>query len=889
VKRSFAERVYAMLLWAHPPAFRRACGADILQVVRSAAKDATRADVILMAGRDGLSSLAREWTAAFRKRPGQLGAPPPSPGEPMRTLFRDLALAARLLIKAPVFTVAAVATLALGIGANTAMFTLADATLLRPLPFHDPQQLVVWSWSSAWPHYQEYAKRTDIFEGVLASGGVTRLNVAVDGSTELVQGAYLSGNAFDVLGVRPVAGRTLLPSDDVSGGPIVAVLNHGYWRSRFGGDESVIGRTLRVNGRPMTIIGVAEPDFRGISLGSSPSLYLPAAASGPLSTGFFSKVDRMTSTGFVWLTVVGRLRPDVTASQASEAMDALYTQLQPPKPGTTREERLQLEPLETRALGSGAADVRTFVHLLLGVVGLTLLIGCANLANLLLAKAAARRREMGVRLALGATRARIVQQLLVESLLLAVVGGAAGLLVASLALQALAGFELPGGLRVATIPLDLSRTALAVTFGLSLLTGLLFGAAPAWRASRTDVLVSLRDQSRGATRRGGIRNTLLAAQVAMSLMLLIGAGLFGRSLVAALDSRLGFQPAQVASATVNLGTARYDAPRAAVFYQTVLERVQALPQVAHASWTNLLPTRGAFMWNTEIESTGKSITVYSAHVGPEHFATLGTRLIAGRPFAPSDTAASDRVAIVNELMAREYFGERAPIGSRLKVFNTWVTIVGVAENTIVEELREEPAAQIYLAFDQWLDGPQGIGTDTAHLFVKGTGDMDALLPLLREQLRAADPEAPVYALASFDETLETLTMPQRLGVTLFALFSAIALALATIGIYGVATYVAALRTREIGVRMALGATRSTVRRLILQQSAWPIAAGILVGFAGALYTSRAAHAFLVDISPVDPVTFALVPLFLALVGLAATYLPARRASRIEPVAALRDE
>jgi putative ABC transport system permease protein len=359
--------------------------------------------------------------------------------------------------------------------------------------------------------------------------------------------------------------------------------------------------------------------------------------------------------------------------------------------------------------------------------------------------------------------------------------------------------------------------------------------------------------------------------------------------MAALDSRLGFEPAQVATATVNLGAARYDAARAAVFYQTVLERVQALPQVAHASWTNLLPTRGAFMWNTEVESTGKSITVYSAHVGPEHFAALGTRLLAGRPFTPSDSAASDRVAIVNELMAREYFGDRTPIGSRIKVFNEWVTVVGVAENTISEELREDPAAQLYLAFDQWLEGPQGIATDSAHLLVKGTGELDALLPLLREQLRAVDPEAPVYALNRFDETIEALTMPQRLGVTLFSLFSAIALALATIGIYGVATYVAALRTREIGVRIALGATRTAVRRLILKESARPIVAGILVGLAAALYASRAAKAFLVDISPVDPVTFALVPLFLALVALAATYLPARRATRLEPIVALRDE
>jgi predicted permease len=887
VNRSFAERVYAVLLRAHPPAFRREFGHDLLQVVRTAAGGAPVGQVLVMACRDGLASLAREWAAALRRSPAPPNHPA-SPGEPVRNLFRDFTRAARLLAKSPAFTAAAVLTLALGIGANTAMFTLADATLLRPLPFHQPEQLVVWSWSSAWPHYQEYAKRTDIFQGVIASGGTMRLNLAVDGSSELVQGALLSGNAFAVLGVGASHGRTLLPSDDVAGGPIVAVLNHAFWRSRFGADPSVIGRSFRINGRPLTVVGVADPDFRGTSLAMSPALYLPASVSGPLSTGFFSGIDRLTHTGFVWLTVIGRLRPDVSVTQAAGAMDALYNRLQSPEPGAAREV-LRLEPLETRALGSGAANVRTFITLLLGVSGLTLLIGCANLANLLLAKSAARRREMGVRLALGATRARIVQQVLAESVLLSVIGGGAGLVVAAFALGALAAFELPGGLSIENIPLDVNGAALAITFGLSLVTGLLFGAVPAWRASRSDVLVALKDQSRGATSRSGVRSLLLAAQVAMSLVLLVGAGLFARSLMAGLDSRLGFDSSRVVIASVNLGMARYEAPRAKGFYADALERIRALPQVTSAAWSNLVPTRGVFMWNTEIEGSGKPVTVYSAHVGPDYFASVGTRVVAGRAFSATDTAAAEPVGIVNETMGREYFDGQNPIGRRVRIFDTWVRIVGVAENTIVEALREEPAAQLYLAFDQWLDGPQGTGTDTAHLFVKTSGDTGALLPLVREQLRALDPELPLYDIQPFDDSVAALVMPQRMGVTLFTLFSALALALATVGIYGVATYVSALRTREIGVRLALGATRSAVSRLVVRQGMWPITGGILVGLALALYASRAAGAFLLDISPADPLTFAAVTALLAAVAAAATYLPARRASRIEPVAALRDE
>jgi predicted permease len=882
VRPSAPERLYDLLLWLHPPAFRRAWRGEILQHVRTAAREDGVVQTLIRAAADGVRSAAREWR--------DLIAPPPfdtRPGEPMRNLFRDVSLAARLLARTPTFTLAAVLTLALGIGANTAVFTLADATLLRPLPVRAPEQLVTWSWSSSWPHYQEYARRTDIFQRVMASGGVSRLNLSIGGSTQLVQGAFYSGNTFEVLGVPAALGRTLVPADDEANGPVVAVLGHDFWRTRFGADPGIVGRSARINGRSTTIVGVAQEGFRGVALSVNPDLYLPALASGQFATGFFSRVDRRTETGFVWLSVTGRLQPGVSITEASHAMDALYTRLQPPKPGATRDEQLQLQPLETRALGGGAGSVRSFLMMLAGVVGLTLLIACANLANLLLARAAARRREVGVRMALGATRRRIVQQMLSESLLLALIGGAVGVVFATVALGAVRTFELPGGLRLAALPMEINGAVLAVTLGLSLLTGFIFGAAPAWRASRADALASIRGQSRATTARNGLRSLLLAAQVAMSLVLLTGTGLFARSLMAALDSPLGFTPDGATTATVNLGLARYETARARGFYDAAVERVRKMPGVTHAAWSNLLPTRGSMMWNTQNEA-GKSITVHSAHVGPDYFAAIGTRVTAGRSFVTTDRAGTEPVTIVNEHMAREFFSGDA-LGQRIQILDTWVTVVGIAENTIVRGLREPPAAQLYLAFDQWLDGPRGIATDTAHLIVRSSGSESVLIPLVREQLRGLDPELPLYTVEPFSTATASLVLPQRMGATLFTLFSAVALALVTVGIYGVASYVATLRHREIGVRVALGATAGAIRRMMLGQGALAVLGGIAAGLLGALYASRTAAAFLMDVSPWDPVTLTAVTLLLVGVAAGANYLPARRAARLDPIQALREE
>lgn len=811
-------------------------------------------------------------------------------------MLKDARYAARLLFSNPGFTLAAALTLALGIGANTAVFTLADATLLRPFKgLVHPEELVTFAWSTSYPDYAEYAKRTDLFAGVLATTGSQRVTVTGDGAAELAPATFVSGNAFDVLGVSALRGRTLVPSDEVRNGPIVVVLANDYWATRFGSRPDVIGRTVRVNGRSATIVGVAPPGFRGTSLASRPSLYLPITAAPQIrtGTGFFSRVDMLGERGFVWLTAIGRLRPGVSSQQAATAIGALYSQLHPPRAGA-RNERMEFTPLAARALGgTNAVSVRQFIWLLVGAVGLTLLIGCANLATLLLAKAAARRREVGVRLALGASRARVTRQMLLESLMLSALGGAAGLAVAYFGLRVLGRFQLPGGMDIETLGLEMDETAFAATAVVSIGSGLLFGVVPAWRAAGDDVLGALRNDARMGAARSGLRSSLIAAQVALSLVLLAGTGLFLRSLKHALDVPVGFDARGVATASVNLGLARFDEVRAKTFYDAALERVKQLPDVSAAAWTWLIPTNGLAMGEIEIEGhqrrPGDEVNVSWSYAGPDYFNAAGTRVLNGRDFAALDRAGAPRVAIVNQALVDGYFAGGDPLGRRLKFFDEWIAIVGVVENTTVRQLRERPVPYVYLAFNQWLTGKNAISTDAAHLFVRTSGDATTLLPVIRDQLRSIDPEVAVYDVQPFAYHVRELLMPQRMGVILFMVCSQLAVSLAAIGIYGVASYVTRSRTREIGIRIALGARHSDIDRLILRQGLGPIVAGIAAGVLLALWGGRLARSFLYDISPSDPLTFTSAGVLLISVAMAAIYLPARRASRVEPAAALRHE
>jgi putative ABC transport system permease protein len=714
----------------------------------------------------------------------------------------------------------------------------------------------------------------------------------MDDRAELTSTMFVSGNAFDVLGVGAAAGRLLLPADDIRHGPLVAVLSHEYWRTRFGADPAVIGRLLRINEQPVTVVGVTQEGFRDITLGTTPSLYVPLTAAAPIRGGFFNDPDLFETRNFVWLNVIGRLRDGVTPEQASAAIETLYRQLHPPTTGDTVE-RLTLAPMRTRALGGDNAEtIERFVLLLVGVVSLTLLIGCANLANMLIARSAGRQQEVGLRLAVGATRGRVMQQMLIESALLTTLGGVAGLAVATVTLQLLATYQLPGGIEIGALGLSLNRWTLAATAGLSLLTGVLCGAAPAWKGSRTDPLVTLREHTRSVSGSFGPRGLLVGAQIAISLVLLAGSGLFLRGLVRALDLPTGLNPRGVIAASVNPGLVRYDVPQTRAFLATGLERVRSLPGVTAAAWTTIIPSNGSMSMQTEIAGrvveNGRAPEFYASQVGPEYFTASGTRLLSGRSFAASDNEAAAPVAIISRTAAETFWPGQDPIGAQLSPGNgAWRTIVGVVEDVTLQQLGETPVPFVYYSIEQPLGGlASGVGP--AHLLVRTDGNAATTPGAVATLLRSVDPRVPLYDVVEFDEHVRELVMPQRMGAMLLTLFSTLALSLAAIGIYGIASHAAQLRTREIGIRLALGAERGDIRRMVFSHAFVPALWGIPVGMGLALWAAQFARTFLYDVSPHDPWTFGAVSALLAVLALAATWWPARRAARLDPMMALRE-
>jgi predicted permease len=867
--------LYGVLLYCYPSDLRNAHGRDMRQCARDTiARRGPAAALLLFL--DLAISVPREWAQLLK-------------GKPMTGIGRDLSYAIRILWRSPGFTLAAVVTLALGIGANTAIFTLADATLLRPLKVTDPARLVAFKWSASLPDYREWAERTDVFSGVAATANV-RVNVTAHDATEPTESAFVSANYFQVLGVGASAGRLLGAADDANGAALAAVLDRDWWQAHFNGDPAVVGTTIHVSGAPATIVGIAAKGFRGASIDRTPKLYLPLTSAARLLSSPFSARGALENRGFVWMTAIGRLRDGVTIEAAADAMDAMYVR-QHPEDGGPDHERLELVPLQTRALGGpNAGGVYTFVELLAGVVLLTLLIGCANIANLQLARSAARQREIGVRLAIGASRGRIVRQLLTESLVLAALGGALGLGVAWWSLRLLARFQLPGGIDIAGLPLAVDGAALAFALIASAATVLLFGLVPAWQASRGNALAVMRSAAR-TTARGGPRSALVAGQIALSLVLLTGTALFLQSFISATRVPLGFSPAGVATATLTPSVKGFDRERARRFFETALIKVRQIPGVTAAAWTNVLPITMSMSMDATIEGYRKkpseNTNVYVANVGPEYFEAAGTRLLRGRTFAETDTPAAPLVAVVNETAARRFWSGRDPLQGRIRVDDThFIQVVGVVEDTKVHTLDEKPVPYVYMPFAQ----PSGpFAMDRGTLVVRTSGDVDALLPLMREQLRAADPGAPLSPVTTFEFQVRRLVMPQRMGAAFFATFAILALTLAAIGIYGVSSYVAALRTREMGIRIALGADRSRIRALVLRQGAAPVAIGIASGILLAAVASRLAAAFLRGVSPRDPLTYAAVVLVLGAIALAAAWIPARRASKLDPVGALRAE
>jgi predicted permease len=818
----------------------------------------------------------------------------------VESFWQDLRYAGRMLRTSPGFAAVAVLTLALGIGANTAIFTLVDAVLLTNLPVENPQQLVVLDIITArgerqnlsYPLFEQIRDEVDAFSGVFAAlDGVNRMDVAGPGSggrSEEARVQLVSGEYFPVLGVRALMGRTLAPDDNRPGGePGVAVLSYGFWKRRFAGDPAVIGASLVIKRQPVTIVGVTPDGFFGESVGRAPDIWVPLVMQPRFARGM-SLLDR-PNVG--WLRVVGRLRPGATESTADAALALAVAGTQSERTDFSKYARRRTT-LRSSDGSRGLPDFRQRfslpLRILAGIVAIVLLIACANVANLLLARAAARQREMGVRLAIGAGRRRLVRQLFTESLLLAALGGVLGLLVAwwgSRVLLVLASSD------SAPIPIDVALNArvLAFTSALSLVTVVVFGLAPALTVSRVDVGTALKLNA-GTQTRARLSRSLLVTQVALSLVLLTGAALFGQTLRNLRTRDLGFAPAALVEVRIAPQASGYKPDELPDLSRRLVDRLKSAPGVESAAFTHAgfgggISTTCCVAVAGYAHDPNEDRMIRTLGIAPGYFHAMRLPLLRGRDFTAQDGEADPNnvtVAVVNEAFVRRYVEGRDPIGTRLGWGNLpnvkyAIEIVGVAKDAVYEDLREEIKPLIYFPFS-WGDT----------FVVRAAGPPDAVMATLRREVQAVDGNLE-SSMRTVADALDRAVVREKLLSRLSTFFGILATVLAGIGLYGLMAYAVVRRTREIGIRMALGAARGVVLRSELRSAIRLVAAGIAVGVPLAVAVGRLVRSQLFGISGTDPVTFAMATALLALVAGAAAYLPARRASRVDPIIALRWE
>jgi predicted permease len=811
----------------------------------------------------------------------------------MKTVFQDLRYAARTLRMNPGFTLVAVATLALGIGANTALFSLVDAVLLHPFPLVQADGIVsVETDSSSYPLYRDLAAQTRQLSA-LACFRDRPFSVGVAGRSALVPGAIVSGNYFTTLGVKPYLGRTLLSDDDAgSPGRPVAVISVSLWKRMLGGDSSIVGKPLSLNGVPFTIVGIAPEGFRGTRLEVSPDIWIPVSSWPLAATGRFQKLD-IESRNWGWLEMAGRLRPGVTSEQAGSELISLIKLNAKTHPNTLSSQvELSLLPVQEGAVRfGGRSETLRFVSLLVAVTGLALLVACANLANLLLARMAGRTREIGIRQALGAGRGRLIRQLLTESMLLAVLGGAAGVLVAEWGIGFLARFQLPGRIPAEQLHLGIQPRVLLFALAASVLTGILFGLAPALRAGRVDLVSALKEGGQlaapGVSR---TRRAVVATQVALCMCLLAGAGLFLRSLknLAALEQ--GFQSTGVATASMDMSLQRYEPAQAVALLKGARERIGTTPGM-EASWALLGPLYpGEFTETLELEGyvppDGKNPLAAMDAVGPGFFSLLRIPIVKGREFDERDGKGAPPVVIVNESLARTYWPGRDPIGLHMKAAGVMAEVVGLAAD--VRYLHPRQAAQPFF-FVPHLQLIELEGVSEVTILTRSGAGAGSAAAALSKELDRQDASLPTFSEAPLEARLGELLLAERLTMTLLALFGALSLALAAVGIYGVVAFSVGQRTREIGIRIALGASRRDVLLLILREGLAPVGAGAAFGVAGAWAFGRLISTSLFGVGGGDPLTLAAVLALLAAAAVFACLLPARRAARLDPMRALRYE
>jgi predicted permease len=812
-------------------------------------------------------------------------------GALLETVAQDARYGLRALAGAPGFTVAAVLALALGIGATTAIFSVVDAVLLRPLPYREPARLAVLLHRGRNPvapaNFLDWKRDASSFEA-MGAADFWQANLTGVDTPERVQGLHVTANLLPTLGVPPLIGRLFAPDEDAPGREHTVVLGYRLWQRRFGGDPSVLGRTVTLDGEAHTVVGVMPRGFE----------FPPFWARGAEMWAAMPLADRAANRSAQSLRVFGRLSPGTSLPQARAEIATLTGRLEQAYPGTNRDVRVL--SLDDVVVG----DVRAALLVLLGAVAFVLLISCANVAHMLLARAAARHKEVALRVALGASRGRMIRQLLTESVLLASIGGAAGVALAAAATRAVVAFGPADIPRLATTELDLRVLVFAV--GVSFLTGIAFGLAPAVQASAPDLNRGLRESERGSTAGAGrhrLRRLLMASEVSLALVLLVGAGLMIRTFVALRGLDPGFRPDHVLTAVVSVTGSTAAAPgRRLAFYRDVLERVRAMPGVVSAGAINHLPLAGD-VWGVPfaVEGRPRPAVGESPHatfraVLPGYFETMGLPLVRGRDFNDRDALGAPGSVVVNEWMARRHWPGEDPIGRRITFDDLdknpqWFTVTGVARDAARSDWAAPPEEEVYLPLLQsqrYLESPQPQYTYLT-VVARTRSDPAALVPALREAVRSADRGVTLSEVQTMDEVVARATASPRFYLLLLGSFAAAALALAAVGIYGVMSYSVARRTNEIGIRMALGARSGDVLRLVMREAVGVVAIGGGTGLAVAWLLTRLMGGLLYGVGSADPATFAGVGGVLTVVALLATYVPARRAVRVDPFKALRAE
>jgi putative ABC transport system permease protein len=802
----------------------------------------------------------------------------------METLLQDVRYGVRMMRKRPGFTAVVVLTLALGIGANTAIFSVVNAVLLRPLPYRNAERLV---WvagnvrggtnraSVSPPDYVDYRAQNTVFEEFAASTSVpSPVNLTGAGEPERLTGSRVTANYFRAFGVEPALGRGFGADEERTGSAPIAVLSDGLWKRRFGGDPSIVGKTLTLDGKAVTVVGVAPPEFQ---YPAGTELWLPLDFDDP----------EMKIRAAHFLRPIGLLKNGVTLEQARAETDLIARRLEEQYAETNAGWSLTLVPLQEQVVGG----VRTSLWVLLGAVGFVLLIACANVSNLMLARAAARRRELALRAALGASRWRVARQQLTENVLLSLAGGALGLLLAAWGVDLLAALGAGDIPRAREIGVD--GRVLAFTAALSVLTGLAFGLLPALRASRSDLNEVLKDAGRGTSGpgRGRVRAALVVSEIALSLVLLAGAGLLVKSLISLLSVNPGFDPANVLTLRINLARARYARPeQAAAFFSDLQRRVAGLPGVEAAGMISELPLSGQpndmyfYVAGRPPQTADQKVTADYRRVNQDYFRAMRIPVLRGRDFTEQEVAGNAQVVVINETLARQFFPDEDPLGKRLVIDfgkQEQFEIVGVAGDVLHRSL-DGGVYQMMYAPTLRIGG--------TNLVVRtSSADPLALAAAVRGEVAAIDRDQPVSAVRAMREVVSGSVAQQRFRTLLLATFAGVALLLAGVGIYGVIAYSVTHRTHEIGIRMALGAGAGDILKMVVGQGMALALAGVAVGLLAALALTRVLSSLLFGVTATDAVTFAAVSLLIAAVALLACLVPARRATKVDPMVALRYE